>query len=204
MKKWISIFAAVTIIVLLSISNLTGEKLEKESEFGKINSGEGYFSQVVQCDGKDYILYKTPALPKFKVYEIEKDYLEYEILGTVHQEQVYYLYSFMKEGKLNFGLKPVDETANIYWELPSLETEGEFLAAVSTENEILIAILGNDGKQITEYVLSMEFEDEIWREKVVFRWRKGITLYAELMKARNYSLYRKTERYLQVIFRYRK
>lgn len=168
MKKWFGIFAAVTLILLLGTGCIVGKNIEDKTNAGVRNEDAGSLSQVVQSNGKDYIIYKNADQKKFRVVPVKKNLYLYETQGTVYFNRVYYVYSFLNETKKSWGIEPVSREKEDVWETPVLEAEGTFLAAGRTEQEILISLLGNDGRTITEYALSPEVESLEWRENVVF------------------------------------
>ena len=90
MKKWISIFAAVSLVLLLAVSSLVGKNISNKANPGEICDEGVFLSQVVQCDGKDYVIYKKAEQKKFQVINTDKDLYGYETLGTVHLDRVYY------------------------------------------------------------------------------------------------------------------
>lgn len=173
MKKWISIFIAVSLGLLLATSSIIGINIAGKANHGKVNDEDGFLSQVVWCDGKDYVIYKNTDQKKFQVVHTKQDLYQYETVGTVHSGRVYYLYSFVNEGEKNFGIEPVSKKKDEQWNVPLLKAEGTFLAAGSTEKEILVSILENDGRKVTEYALSLGTETKEWRETTVFSLTEG-------------------------------
>ena len=173
MKKWFGIFVAVSLVLLLGTGIVVGKNTADNTKTGKICEAEGFLSQVVQCDGKDYILYKRTEQEKFQVKNTEKDFYQYDTVGTVHLDKVYYVYQFANDGKTVFGIEPVVLEEEEVWNGGLLEAEGTFLAAGNSENEILVSILGNDGRCVTEYVLNPKAEAKEWRESVAFSLEQG-------------------------------
>ena len=127
MKKWISIFAIVTLVLLLGVGSVMGIQMSKKTDMGQICSNGTWLSQVVQCDGKDYVIYKDAEQKKIRIENTVLNYQNYATLGTVHLEEIYFLYSFTGEGKNGIGISPVIEKEE--WEVPAFETNGSFLAA---------------------------------------------------------------------------
>ena len=171
MKKWISIFVAVSLVLLLGISSIAAKRIADKANPGKICEDKGFLSQVISCEGKDYVIYKGTEQSKFQVIKTEKDLYQYETVGTINWDRVYYLYSFTEDAKQMLGVMPVSLVEEEVWEVPLLEMEGTFFAAGNSDKEILISILGNDGRKITEYALDPE--TRVWRESVVFSLTEG-------------------------------
>lgn len=171
MKKWISIFAIVTLVLLLGVGSVMGIQMSKKTDMGQICSNGTWLSQVVRCDGKDYVIYKDAEQKKIRIENTVLNYQNYATLGTVHLEEIYYLYSFTGEGKNGIGISPVIEKEE--WEIPAFETNGSFLASGSGEQEIYVSVLGENGRYITEYVLDMSVEEKEWRERVSFSIPEG-------------------------------
>ena len=171
MKRWISIFVAVSLVLLLGTSSIAAKSISDKANHGKICEDKGFLSQMVSCEGKDYVIYKDKDQNKFQVIKTEKDLYQYETVGTLNFDRVYYLYSFVEDTKQRLGLMPVSLGEKEVWEVPFLEMEGTFFAAGSSDKEILISILGNDGRKITEYALDLE--TKVWRENVVFSLTEG-------------------------------
>lgn len=168
MKKWIGMFAAVTLILLLGAGSIMGLNLSGRAEYGKICSDEEYISQIVRCDGEYYVIYRNADQEKIQIANPGRKYQDYEVLGTVHQDRVYYLFRFQNEAKHAFGIEPVSLSKEEEWQILAFEAEGSFLAAGSTEDEIYVSILGGDGRLVTEYSLSLKEEEPKWRERVSF------------------------------------
>lgn len=173
MKKWFGIFAAVALSLLVVTGIVAGKNATDNTKTGKICEEKGFLSQVVQSNGKDYVLYKSTEQKKFYVRNTEKDLYQYETVGTVHLDRVYYLYRFVSDGKTVFGIEPVTVEKEEIWNAGMIETEGTFFAAGNSDREIFVSILGNDGRKITEYVLDLEAETKEWRESVVFSLPQG-------------------------------
>lgn len=171
MKKWISIFVTVTLVLLLGVGSVMGIQMSKKTHMGNICSEGGYLSQAVRCDGTDYVIYKNEEQKKFQVAKTDWEYPDYETLGTVHLDGVYYLYSFTNEAKTGLGILPVQEKEE--WGVPIFELKGSFLAAGSGEQEIYVSVLGDDGRYVTEYVLDMDAQEKGWKERVSFSIPEG-------------------------------
>ena len=171
MKKWIAIFGMVTLLLLLGVSSVVGIQASKKAVVGKGNSDHGYFSQVMRGDTKDYIIYKDAQQTEFRVVNTIQGYEDFETLGTVHSDGVYYLFSFQQEEKTMVGLFPVSE--NEEWKIPIFEMKGSFFAAGSNEDVIYVSILGDDGRTVTEYILDKKAQDKTWKERTSFSFPRG-------------------------------
>lgn len=171
MKKWISIFVAVSLVLLLGTSSVAAKRIADKANPGKICEDKGFISQVVSCEGKDYVIYKDTDQSKFQVIKTEKDLYQYETVGTLNLDRVYYFYSFAEDAKQRLGLMPVNLGEEEIWEVPLLEMKGTFFAAGNSDKEILVSILENDGRKITEYALDLE--TKVWRENIVFSLTEG-------------------------------
>lgn len=171
MKKWISIFVAVSLVLLLGTSSVAAKRIADKANPGKICEDKGFISQVVSCEGKDYVIYKGTDQSKFQVIKTEKDLYQYETVGTLNLDRVYYFYSFAEDAKQRLGLMPVNLGEEEIWEVPLLEMKGTFFAAGNSDKEILVSILENDGRKITEYALDLE--TKVWRENIVFSLTEG-------------------------------
>ena len=141
MKKWFGIFFAVSLVLLLGTGCIVGKDMENRANAGKINKQDGFLSQVIQSNGKDYVVYKNKDQKKFRVACAEQDLYQYKLEGTAHLNRVYYVFSFINEAKQNIGIEPVSKEAEENWYVPCLEVDGTFLAAGSAEDEILVSIL---------------------------------------------------------------
>lgn len=173
MKKWFGIFAAVSLGLLLGTGIVVGKNIADNIKPGGICEEKGFFSQVVQCNGSDYILYKSAAQEKFQVKKAEKDFYKYNTVGTVHLDRVYYVYQFANDGKTVFGIEPIEVEEEEVWNTGLIEAEGTFFAAGNSEKEIWVSILGNDGRTVTEYVFNPKAEMKEWRESVTFSLEQG-------------------------------
>ena len=173
MKKWFSIFVAVCLVLLLGISSIAGKNIANKADAGEVCEEGGFLSQVVWSNGKEYVVYKDADTNAFKIENVKKDLYQYECVGSVHLNRVYYVYGFENEAKQNWAVEPVNKQADEVWQVPAIVAEGSFLAAGNTENEILISILGNDGRTVTEYALFLDGGVGEWREKVVFSLPEG-------------------------------
>lgn len=168
MRKWVSIFVAVCLVILLGTGSIVGKNMANKANAGEICGDGGFLSQVVSCNGKDYVIYKSADQTEFQIVKSEQDLYQYETVGTLHADRVYYVYGFVNETKQCWGIQPVDLQKGEIWQVPSIAADGTFLAAGSAENGLLISILGNDGRTITEYVLSFNAGVGEWKENVVF------------------------------------
>ncbi len=168
MKKWFSIFVTICLVLLLGTGSVWGIDIANKANMGEICEDGGFLSQIVKCDGKNHIIYKSTDAKKFQVADVEKNLNQYEAVGTLHLIRPYYVYGFVSEAKQCWGVEPVDLENEEIWSVDCIEAEGTFLAAGSAENEILISILGNDGRTITEYALAFNEGKGEWRENVVF------------------------------------
>lgn len=173
MKKWFGIFTAICLGLLLATGVVVGKNTADNIKPGKICEENGFLSQVIQSGGKDYVLYKNVDQSKFYVKNTEKDLYQYETIGTVHLDRVYYLYRFVSDGKTVFGIEPVTAEKEEIWNTGLIEVEGTLLAAGNSHREIFVSILDNDGRKITEYVLDLEPETKEWQERVVFSLPQG-------------------------------
>ncbi|MBR4983755.1 MAG: hypothetical protein IKY94_14515 [Lachnospiraceae bacterium] len=171
MKKLFGVFVAVSLILLLGTGIVVGSNTVKNTKAGKICEEEGFLSQIVQSNGKEYILYKSTEQKKTFVKNTEKDLYQHETVGTVHLDRVYYVYQFINDGKNVFGIEPVEQGKDEVWDVEVIEAEGTFFAAGNSDREIFISILGRDGKTITEYVLDVKMKK--WRDGVVFSLPQG-------------------------------
>ena len=130
MKKWISIFVAVSLVLLLGISSIAAKSIADKANPGKICEDKGFLSQVISCEGKEYVIYKGTDQSKFQLIKTEKDLYQYETVGTINWDRVYYLYSFTEDAKQMLGVMPVSLVEEEVWEVPLLEMEGTFFAAI--------------------------------------------------------------------------
>ena len=168
MKKWISIYVAVCLTLLFGVGCIWGMNSAHRAHVGEVCEDKGSISQVLHWNQTNYILYKSADAEKYMVADVEKDLSRYQAVGTLHLESPYYVYGFVNEAKQCWAVEPVDLDKEESWNVTCLEAEGTFLAAGSTENEILVSILGNDGRTITEYAFFHDGENSEWRENVAF------------------------------------
>lgn len=173
MKKWIGLYAAVSLIILIGISSVVGIRAADEAVFGVIHNENGYVSQIIQSEDHGYVLYQNPETSKFKIADTTKEMEDYQTVGTVHKERVYVLFQCVKDGVPVLGIEPVVPENEEEWETPVFDTEGMFLAAGSTDNEILVSVLEQDGKTITEYSISFSSEESVWQERSSFQLTEG-------------------------------
>lgn len=173
MKKWFGIFVAVSLGLLLGTGIVVGKNTANNTKTGKICEEKGFLSQVVQCNGNDYILYKSTEQETFQVKHTDKDLYQYDTVGTVHLDRVYYVYRFENEGKTVFGIEPAIVEEEEVWNAGMIEAEGTFLAAGNSEKEIFISILGNDGRTVMEYAFDPKAEMKEWRENAAFSLEQG-------------------------------
>lgn len=173
MRKWCSIFVAICLVMLLGTGSIAGKSIANNAKAGEICEDGSFLSQVVRCAGKDYVIYKSAEQTKFQVVKTGQDLYQYETVGTLHADRVYYVYGFVNETKQCWGLEPVSREKDETWQVPVIAAEGTLLAAGSAESEIYISILGNDGRTITEYALSLNNGVGEWRENVVFSLPEG-------------------------------
>lgn len=165
MKKWFGIFVAICIVLSAATGALAGSYMANNATAGDICEEGGFLSQKVNYGGKDYIIYKEIAQEKFQVVENYWDLYQYETHGTVHLTNPYSVYSFVNETKQCWGIAPIRGDEQDGQIMMPLQAEGTFLAVGNSENEILLSILGVDGRTITEYAYSFTGE---WRENVSF------------------------------------
>lgn len=168
MKKWFRIFVTICLVLLLGTGSIRGINIANRANVGEIQEDNGFISQVVQCNRKNYVIYKSADGNKYQVVNVDKNREQYEAVGTLHLTRPYYVYSFVNDAKQCWGVEPVDLDKEETWSITPLEAEGTFLAAGGIENKILVSILGNDGRTIKEYVLSLDVENSEWKESVVF------------------------------------
>ena len=168
MKKWVGISVVILLLILTGMSCVVGKKTAENASAGVIYTGEGYYSQVIQSEDKDFVIYQNAPEGKFQIANTDKEEKEYQTVGTVHHGEVYYLFCYMQEQKQVWGMEPVERKSVVQWAAPSLEAEGVFLAAGSTETEILFSILGSDQKTITEYGISFDTDEIGWTKRSSF------------------------------------
>lgn len=173
MKKWFCMFAITCLVLLLGTGSILGLNTANKADAGEIQEEDGFLSQVVQCDGKNYVIYKSADGEKYQVKNVDKNLEQYEAVGTLHLETPYYVYGFVNDAKQYWGVEPVIGESEEIWSGAPLEAEGTFLAAGSTESEILVSILGNDGRTIKEYIFTINEGNGEWRENVEFCLAEG-------------------------------
>ena len=166
MKKWFGTYLGVLIAAVIVLSAVVGISKADEAQFGVVNETKGYSSQVVTKNGEDFVLYRYPDETKTQIVKADKDLKEYKTEGTVINNGVNYIFSFKEEGKKIFGIDPV--VRNEEWVTPVFEAEGTFFATGATEREILVSIIAEDGRMVTEYMLPMNVENPQWTEKTTF------------------------------------
>ncbi len=167
MKKWISAYVAVFMAVIVVLSAAFGISGADEADFSIVSKNGEYLSQIATKNGKSFILYRNGEQGKIQIENSYKDLKGYKTEGTVASNGAYYIFSFTENGKQLFG---IDKAGNTDKEsiIPTFEAEGTFFAAGSTEREILVSILGDDGRLITEYMLPLNIEGPVWEERVSF------------------------------------
>lgn len=173
MKKWSRMFVIICLVLLLGTGSIWGMNIANKADAGEIHEDGSFLSQIVKCNGKNYVIYKSADLGKYQVVNVDKSLHQYEAVGTSHLVRPYYVYGYVNDAKQCWGVEPVTLESEEIWSEETLEAEGTFLASGSTENEILVSILGNDGRTIKEYALSINDGNGEWRENVVFSLAEG-------------------------------
>lgn len=171
MKKWIGIWAMVTLVLFLGVSTVAGFFVSQSARVGKRNDANGYSSQIVHSDKKDFIIYKNTEEKDFTIQSIALKYPNFETLGTIHSKGVYYLFSYTQDGRNMMGLLPADEKEE--WEMPVFEMTGSFVTAGSSEDTVYVSLLADDGRTVTEYILDRNVQDKGWKERVSFSIPEG-------------------------------
>ena len=174
MKKWIGISAAVFLLILLGMSMFAGNKAAEEARFGMVQTEGEYISQIIQSDDRNFVLTKNVFEEKFQIVNTDKNLKEYQTVGTVHLDRVYQVFGFVQNQKKSWGIEPIALEKEEKWITPIIEAEGEFLAVGSTENEILISILGADQNSVTEYAISFGESEPVWTVHSSFSLIDGV------------------------------
>lgn len=173
MKKWLGLYIAICLAVLCVCSGVMGVTTAKQAAFGIVEQEGGYASQVIRAEGHSYVLYQNPEQKKFQIVKTDKKLTDYETVATAHQNGVYQLYRYTEGGRQFFGTEPLGlAKGEEPWQPVVFQQEGEVLAFGSNEKGLCCSVLGEDGRTITEYTLSLENPLE-WKERQSYRLPEG-------------------------------
>ncbi len=174
MKKWVGLYIVICLAAIGILGCAAGMQPAKQVSFGRVEQEGGYASQVIQTKANEYVLYQNPEQEKFLIAETDKALQEYETLGTVHQNGVYYLYRYTEGGEQYFGIEPLGAAkGEEAWQPVVFPAEGELFAAGGNERAIFCSILGRDGRTITEYEFPLTETSAEWKERMSLALPEG-------------------------------
>ncbi len=157
MKKWLSLYIVLCAVLLCICGGVWGSAAAKDAFFGAVQSEGGHSSQAVRREEHSYVLYQNPEQKKFQIVKTDKKITDFETLATAHKNGVYQLYSYTERGEHRFGVEPLGlAKGEEEWQPTEFAADGKMLAFGSGEYGLLLSVLGEDGRTVTEYYFLLE------------------------------------------------